>query len=80
MKTIKLTILAVILACSFQVASAQVRVGVRIGTPPPPRERVVVVQRPAYHHRTYVYRNGRRHYYNRPYNRPARRVVVRRHY
>ncbi len=35
MKTIKLSIIALILACSFQVANAQVRVGigVNIGTP-----------------------------------------------
>lgn len=41
MKTIKLSIIALIVACSFQVASAQVRVGigVNIGTP--------VVYRPA---------------------------------
>ena len=59
MKTIKLTIAALILACTFQVASAQVRVGVRIGTPPP--HRVVVVNRP--YHPVY-YRHA---YYGRPY-------------
>jgi hypothetical protein len=46
MKTLKLTIAAVILACTFQAASAQVRVGVRIGTPPP--RRVIVQQYPVY--------------------------------
>ena len=41
MKTIKLSIIALIVACSFQVANAQVRVGigVNIGTP--------VIYRPA---------------------------------
>ena len=35
MKTIKLSIIALIVACSFQVANAQVRIGVgiNIGTP-----------------------------------------------
>lgn len=56
MKTIKLTIVALILACTFQVANAQVRVGVRLGTPPPRHRVVVVERRPVY----------RRHYYRRP--------------
>lgn len=58
MKTLKLTIVALILACTFQAAHAQVRVGLRIGTPPPRRE--VIVERPV--HRAY-YRGG---YYRRP--------------
>ena len=69
MKTIKLSIIALIVACSFQVASAQVRVGigVNIGAP--------VVYRPApvvYAPAPVVYRHG-------PvmYRRP---VKYRRHY
>ena len=69
MKTIKLSIIALIVACSFQVANAQVRVGigVNIGTP--------VVYRPApvvYAPAPVVYSRG-------PvmYRRP---VVYRRHY
>lgn len=44
MKAIKLSIIALIIACSFQVANAQVRVGIgiNIGNPYP-----VVVHRPA---------------------------------
>jgi hypothetical protein len=56
MKMIKLTIIALIFAFSFQAANAQLRVGVHIGTPPP-RHRVVVVERPYhrhYHHRRVV--------------------------
>ncbi|MES2807986.1 MAG: hypothetical protein V4619_05145 [Bacteroidota bacterium] len=67
MKTIKLSIAAIILAFSFQAAKAQVSIGVSIGTPPP--SRVVVVREPVYHDV----------YYERPvvYERPAyRRVVV----
>jgi hypothetical protein len=41
MKTIKLTLAALIAACSFQIASAQVRVGVKIGDPAPRRTVVV---------------------------------------
>jgi hypothetical protein len=37
MKTLKLTIAALILACTFQAAKAQVSFGIRIGTPPPRR-------------------------------------------
>jgi hypothetical protein len=59
METLKLAIVALILACTFQAASAQVRVGVRIGTPPP--RRVVVVERPYHRH---AYYHG---YYGRPY-------------
>ena len=69
MKTIKLSIIALIVACSFQVANAQVRVGigVNIGTP--------VVYRPApviYAPAPVVYSRG-------PvmYRRP---IVYRRHY
>ncbi|MDB5004120.1 MAG: hypothetical protein JWQ34_2345 [Mucilaginibacter sp.] len=70
MKTLKLTIAAVILACTFQAASAQVRVGVRIGTPPPRRE-VVVERRPQ---REVIVQH--RPYYRHGYRRP---VVVRRY-
>lgn len=68
MKTIKLTIIALILTCSFQLANAQVRVGVRIGTPPP-YHRVVVVRHPVYVHHGYYARPvyHRRGYYRRPY-------------
>ena len=69
MKTIKLSIIALILACTFQVADAQVRVGIGIGTPPP--RRTVIVE----HRRPVVYR---RHYYRRPYVRHER-VIVRNH-
>ncbi|MCC8425610.1 hypothetical protein [Mucilaginibacter sp. UR6-11] len=37
MKTLKLAIAAVILACTFQAAKAQVSFGISIGTPPPRR-------------------------------------------
>jgi hypothetical protein len=69
MKVIKLTIIALILTCSFQLVNAQVRVGVRIGTPPP-YHRVVVVHRPVYvHHRYYAHPVYYRHaYYGRPYS------------
>ncbi|HEY9534641.1 MAG TPA: hypothetical protein VIQ77_08900 [Mucilaginibacter sp.] len=92
MKALKLTIAALLLAFTFQAASAQIRVGVHIGTPPPPH-RVIVAHRPVvvYHpvgHPTVIVRHGRyhrpyynRHYYSRHYyNRPHRVVVVRRHY
>lgn len=86
MKTLKLTIAAVILACTVQAASAQVRVGVRIGTPPPPHREVVVVHRPVQRqvivHRAPVRRVYYKHSYRRPihhsYVRHER--VVRRHY
>jgi hypothetical protein len=68
MKTIKLTIVAVILACTFQAAHAQVRVGVRIGTPPP--RHVVVVGRPyGYYHARYYHRPYYRTYYRHAYYR-----------
>jgi hypothetical protein len=70
MKTLKLAIVALILACTFQAASAQVRVGVRLGTPPP-RRHVVVVEQHGYRH------NYRRSHYRRFHHE---RVVVRRHY
>ena len=90
MKTLKLTIAALLLAFTFQAANAQVRVGVRIGTPPPPPHRVVVVHHPI--HRTVVVADrpvivahrpvvvARRPYYRSHYYRPYRTVVVRRHY
>lgn len=70
MKTIKLSIIALIVACSFQAANAQVRVGVgvNIGTP--------VVYRPApvvYAPAPVVYRRPAPVIYRRP-------VVYRRHY
>jgi len=60
MKTIKLTIVALILACSFQAAHAQLRVGVRIGTPPPPPREVIVERQHGYYH------SGYRRGYRRP--------------
>ncbi|RZA02224.1 MAG: hypothetical protein EOP47_07725 [Sphingobacteriaceae bacterium] len=70
MKTIKLSIIALIVACSFQIANAQVRVGVgiNIGTP--------VYYRPApvvYAPAPVVYSAPRTVVYTRP-------VVYRRHY
>jgi hypothetical protein len=62
MKIIKLSIIALIVACSFQVANAQVRVGIgiNIGTPvyyaPAP---VVYAPAPIIYRRPVVYR---RHY------------------
>ena len=59
MKIIKLSIIALIVACSFQVANAQVRVGigVNIGTPvyyrPAP---VVYAPAPVMYRRPVVYR------------------------
>ena len=73
MKALKLTIVALIMACTFQAANAQVRVGVGIGTPPPQRRTVIVEhRRPVVYHRRRVYR---RHVYRRPVVRE--RVVVR---
>jgi hypothetical protein len=61
MKTLKLAIAALLLAFTFQAASAQVRVGVQLGGRPAPR-RVVVVN----HHRHHYYHRHhvvvRRHY------------------
>ncbi|MEO8886719.1 MAG: hypothetical protein ABI367_11695 [Mucilaginibacter sp.] len=79
MKAIKLTIVALIMACTFQAANAQVRVGVNVGTPPPRRTVIVEHRRPVV-----VYR---RHVYRRPYVRHRvvrervirRRVIVRHH-
>ncbi len=70
MKAVKLAIVALIMACTFQAANAQVRVGVGIGTPAP--RRTVVVE----HRRPVVYR---RHVYRRHVYRPVvrERVVVR---
>lgn len=63
MRTIKLALATIVCALAFQAADAQVRVGVHIGTPPPP-PRVVGVNRPVVvRHRPVVY---------------ARPVVVRR--
>jgi hypothetical protein len=71
MKTLKLAIAAVILAFSVQAASAQVRLGVNIGTPPPPPRHVVVVRPPV--HREVIVRHAppRRVYY-----KPVHRKVV----
>ena len=78
MKTLKLAIAALILACTFQAASAQVRVGVRIGTPPPRRE-VVIVHHPV--HREVIVRHEpvRRVYYRHGYSRPVYHHVNYRH-
>jgi hypothetical protein len=89
MKTLKLAIAAILLAGTFQAASAQVRVGVRIGTPPPPRHEVVVVHRPVQRQvivhrapvrRVYYKHNYRRPVYHNTYVRHERERVVRRHY
>jgi hypothetical protein len=80
MKTLKLSIAAFILAFTAQAASAQVSIGVSIGTPPP--RRVVVVHEPVYREVVYerpVYRRvivepayPRRVYYSRGYyDRPV---------
>jgi hypothetical protein len=85
MKTLKIAIAAVILACTFQAASAQVRVGVRIGTPPPPPRHVVVV-RPPVHREVIVHRAPVRRAYYKPVHKKAyyhaynRNVRVVRHY
>ncbi len=77
MKTLKLAIVTAILALGFNVANAQVRVGLHIGTPPP--RRVVVVEHPAHYHREVIVERGypryhhgygyRRHYYRHGYRR-----------
>jgi hypothetical protein len=84
MKTLKLTIAAALMACTFQAANAQISVGLRIGTPPP--RHVVVVREPVYREE-YVEPVYTREYYERPvvYNRvvvapPVRRVYYRRGY
>lgn len=68
MRTIKFAIIAVVMACSFQAAEAQVRVGVgiNIGTPAPViYERApVVYTRPVVYSRPVVY--PRRVVYARP--------------
>ncbi|MCC8425606.1 hypothetical protein [Mucilaginibacter sp. UR6-11] len=69
MKTLKLAIAAVILACTFQAANAQVRVGVRVGTPPPRRE-VVVVRHPV-HREVIVQHAPARRVYRRSYHKPV---------
>lgn len=85
MKTLKLAIAAALLAGTFQAANAQISVGLRIGTPPPPH-RVVVVREPVYREE-YVEPVYSREYYERPvvYNRvivapPVRRVYYRHGY
>jgi hypothetical protein len=77
MKTLKLAIAALILACTFQAASAQVRVGVRVGTPPP--RRVVVIHQPV--HREVIVRHEpvRRVHYRRGYTRPVYHHTYYRH-
>jgi len=94
MKTLKLAIATLILACGFQAASAQVRIGFSIGTPPPrpvyvvdePIYRETYVERPVYRHvvvepvyRPVYYRRG---YYDRPHYHHAyyRHVRYYRHY
>ncbi len=68
MKTIKLSIIALIVACSFQAAKAQVSVGigVNIGTPAPVvyHRAPVVYTRPVVYSRPVVY--PRRVVYTRP--------------
>jgi hypothetical protein len=71
MKTLKLAIAAVILACTVQAANAQVSIGVSIGTPPP--RRVVVVHEPVYNDVVYERPAYREVVYERPV---YRRVVV----
>ncbi|MES2377787.1 MAG: hypothetical protein V4553_14470 [Bacteroidota bacterium] len=88
MKALKLAIAAALLAGTSLAANAQsISVGLRFGTPPPPRH-VVVVREPVYQEE-YVepaYPVYRREYYERPvvYNRvvvaPARRVYYRHGY
>ncbi|MDB5032337.1 MAG: hypothetical protein JWP71_3058 [Mucilaginibacter sp.] len=68
MKIVKTLLFAIMAICFLGSAQAQIRVKARIGTPPPPQHRVVVVQRPVHHYQ------ARRHYVKR------RHVVVRRHY
>ena len=77
MKTLKLAIAALILACTFQAASAQVRVGVRIGTPPP--RRVVVVNHPVLREVIVRHEPVRRVYYRHHYSRPVYHHVNYRH-
>jgi len=85
MKAIKLTIAALLLACTFQAASAQVRVGVgvNIGNPYPVYERSIVYERPVVYGRPVVYERPvyRRHIYRRYAYRPMvrERVIVRNH-
>jgi hypothetical protein len=68
MKALKILAVAVVAVCCIETANAQVVVRARIGTPPP-RHRVVVVQRPV-HHRVVVTRP-----YHRPYYRHHRAMV-----
>jgi len=81
MKTIKISIIALVMVFAMQVANAQIRVGVNIGAP---YHRVYVggpyayggYYGPAYYNRPYVYGG----YYARPYYHPyyRGRVVYRR--
>jgi hypothetical protein len=77
MKTIKISIIALVMVFAMQIANAQVRVGVRIGTPAPYHR--VVVERPyGYYHRAYYPHHV---VYGRPYHRYyGRRVAYRRHW
>jgi hypothetical protein len=77
MKLFKISIIALVLTCSMQLAKAQVRVGIGInlGTP------VRYVERPYYYDdydRVVYYNRPVRRYYGRPvyYNRPVYRHVV----
>ncbi|HEY0244939.1 MAG TPA: hypothetical protein VGC01_05200 [Mucilaginibacter sp.] len=75
MKTIKISIIALVMVFAMQIANAQVRVGVRIGAPAPYHR--VIVERPyGYYHRAYYPRRvvyGHRRYY-------GGRVGYRRHW
>jgi hypothetical protein len=80
MKTIKISILAIAMVFTMQIAHAQISVGVRLGTP---YHRVYAppvygygYYGPAYYHRPYVYGG----YYGRPVHHPyyRGRVVYRR--
>jgi hypothetical protein len=75
MKTLKIAIAAILLAGSFQAASAQVRASVRIGTPPPQRH-VVVVDRPVRREVIVQRAPVRRAYYRHEYRRPVYRHNV----
>ncbi len=56
MKTLKITIAAVLLACTFQAANAQVSVGIHFGTPAPRRVYVEPYRPYPYYHETVVER------------------------
>ena len=71
MKALKIALIALVTVFTFSAAHAQVHVGVRVGTPPPPHRVVVVHHRHVYHRRVVVV-----------HHRPVyhhRRVVVIRH-